>query len=359
MDYFFSKVGRGFRSTVTIVGALACGGVIVMGFMGVQTLAIPICGIIALGPMGMVLVENTKVIRDMEKNVTKFKVENKELKQTNQDLKVTTNNLNQKVDKLDGEIGELDQENEELKTTNNELKTTNNELKTTNNELKETKDKLVLENDRYEGLLDEAETNLDKMTGLANEYQITSQRLGQSLKDAAVNRSELKIQAEELLQIKLDYESENKDLHDNIKLIKEQLVLVTEAKNNYEIQLNHLSENNNELEETTNLLKSELEKAEASYHKSQAALKVLLESTGVLQDLGEHMVKTEEQTSENVSMTQKLLNMMGLSRSEDLFEKLDKDKNQLLSMDEFVKILENANNDDPEDNQSNQDQETN
>ncbi len=81
MDYFFSKLGRGIRSSLTILGALACGGVIVMGFMGVQTLAIPICGIIALIPMGMVMIENTKLIRDMEESVTKFKVENKELKQ--------------------------------------------------------------------------------------------------------------------------------------------------------------------------------------------------------------------------------------------------------------------------------------
>lgn len=297
MDYFMQRCFRGTKSIIGFAGAGACGAIVIMGFMGVQSIAIPICGIVALLPVGFIFFENTKVIRDMEKYVTKFKSENKELKQTNSDLKQT------RV------------------------------------ELSIEKDRLMDENNRYEELLDDAETNLNKMRELANQYQNTSKELGQNLKNAETNRSELKSQAEELMRIKIRYESENQNLHDNVEKIKDQLDLVTQAKKDYELQLSELENNNQELEETTILLKEELEKAESSYEKSQAALKVLLQSTGVLEDLGEKMVQTEEQTSENVTMTTKLLNMLGMSRSKELFEKLDEDNDSLLSMDEFVNIL--------------------
>lgn len=330
MEYFFSRLGRSLRYSATILGSLACGTVIVLGIMGINTIVVPICGGIALIPMAMVMFENVKAIRDLENNVSAFKSENKKLKETNENLKITEN-------KLSADLGKLEH--------------TNNNLEHTNNNLVEIKNNLIEQNSRYEKLLDESEINLNSMTELANKYKATSLELSNNLHNSTQNLELLKSQALELINIKNEYQKENKILNENIKKVQDQLDQVTQAKEAYEIQLiklsdtnNQLSDSNNQLSEIATNLRSELEKAKASYEDAKSALKTLLQATGVLADLGNDMVQTEHKTEQNVSTMSKLLSLFGMSRSEEMFNKLDKDNNKVLTVDEFVNIIfENPN----------------
>jgi chromosome segregation ATPase len=318
MDYFFSRVGRGFRYAATVAGSICLIGVIALGGLGINTIFIPIGGGIALIPMAMVMFENVKVIRDMEDQVSIFKTENKELKHTNENLKQTTLELDDTVKNLQSETDGI----------------------------KQVKDKLVDENTKLEHLLDNAETNLDEMKTLANQYKNTSKELGENLKQTEKNRDELRQQAEELVKIKDSYMEQNEQLKANYMQAEQQLKEITTVKDNYEIQLQELSDNNKELSKTTEAIKVELNKVESQYEQSKSALKVLLQSTGVMKDLGEEMVKTEQKTSENVGMMSRLLNVFGINRSEDLFYKLDKDGDEMLSIDEFVKMILDEKTDD-------------
>ena len=311
LEYFFSKLFRGVKYTVGAVGAVAMGVVIIFSALGIQTIVIPICGGIGLIPVAFIFFENTKIVADMEKLVTQFKNETKELKLTNL----------------------------ELKETNIELKQTNIDLKETADSISMTKDKLVEENQKLEGLLDNAEDNINKLQLLTEDYQRTSINLGDNLKDTKSNLADLQKQAEELIKIKNEYTQQNILLKNNYDQALEQLELITVAKNNYETQLNQLTVNNNELSETSELLKSELNKTQSAYEDAKAALKTLLQATGVLQDLGKDMIETEKKTEENVGMMSKLMNIFGLTRSEELFNKLDTNKDGVLSSEEFVKII--------------------
>jgi len=67
---------------VGVVSGIASVAVIALSVLGIQTIAIPICGAVALIPVGFIFFENVKVIRDMEKYVTQFRQENKTLQQT-------------------------------------------------------------------------------------------------------------------------------------------------------------------------------------------------------------------------------------------------------------------------------------
>lgn len=320
LDYFFSRTFRSIKYGLSIAGGVACAVVIILGSLGWSTIVIPICGGIALIPMAFIFFENTKVIRDMENLVTQFKDETKELKETNESLKETEV-------KLSDEVGELTEERKAIA---------------------EAKDQLVSENDRLEGLLGQAEINLEQMKSLANDYQKTSESLGENLKKSERNADDLKSQAEELVRIKEEYKSQNLQLKENYGKAEKQLEAITGVKDNYEIQLQELSDNNKELSETSELIKSELNKTQSSYEDAKAALKTLLQTTGVLEDLGNDMVKTEKHTEQNVGMMTKLMNMFGVTRSEELFDKLDKDGNNVLSLDEFVNFIldDNTNGDD-------------
>lgn len=290
MDYFFQRCFRGMKSIFGVAGGLACITVIALGGLGIQTIAVPICGAVALLPVGFIFFENTKVVRDMENYVSQFKTENRQLQETN--------------------VG----------------------LKQTNNELNVTKDGLVKANTKYEGLLDQAENNLDTMKGLVTKYKSTSEKLGENLKQSEQNRDDLKDQANELIKIKDEYDDENKELKQTVDQIQEQLKIVMIANKTYEHQLH-------EMADTSELLSDELDKTRQSYEGAKESLKVLLNATGVLEDLGDDMVKTEKKTEENVDRMTKILNMFGRERAIELFKKFDTDGNKQLSLDEYIDMV--------------------
>ncbi len=353
MDYFFSRLGRGFRYTATITGALGCGVVIILGALSINTIAIPICGGIALIPMAMVLMENIKFVKDMENLVIKFKSETEELKVTNDELKETELRLGSEVTNLGSEVTNLGSEVTNLGSEVTNLGSEVTNLRDEKDGIMIIKNQLVLQNNILEGLLDEATINLNEMKSLAKKYQKTSEKLGENLKQSETNTDNLKHQAEELIQLRDSYEEQNKKLKDNYTRASIQLESIRVTKEEYETQLinltgnnKDLAKNNKELNKTTALLNSELKKTKNAYEDAKSALKTLLQTTGVLQDLGDDMIKTEQKTEENVGMMSKMLNMFGITRSEELFNKLDTDGNKSLSIDEFVNlILEDKNSD--------------
>lgn len=304
MDYFFQRVFRGVKSMFGVVGALSSITIIALGAMGIQTIAIPICGGICLIPVGFIFFENTKVVRDMEKYVSQFKIENNVLKQTNLELKQT---------KL-----ELDQSVQVLVSNNSNLTII--------------KDELILANEKYESMLEQTSKKLEEMAQLVNQYKTTAEQMEKNLTNITQHRDELKQQATQLLAIKDMFEQENKKLNENISLVEEQLKLVTTTNLNYEKQLQ-------DLKSTSTLLKDELERTRRSYEEAKASLKSLLQATGVLTDLGNEMIKVEHKTESNVDTMTKILNMFGRERAMELFAKYDIDGNKVLTLDEYLNLV--------------------
>jgi chromosome segregation ATPase len=290
MDYFFQRCFRGTKSLFGVIGGVACATVITLGAIGIQTIAIPICGAVALIPVGFIFFENTKVVRDMEKYVSLFKLENKQLHKTNTDLKQT------------------------------------------NIELKQTKDDLVKSNERYGELLDQAENNIDIMKQLAVKYKTTSEQLGFNLQQTEKNHELLKQQAEELIKIKNDYDKENKSLKSTVNQIESQLKIVLTNNKTYEVQLS-------EMKDTSESLRLELEKTRKSYQESKELCKNLLQASGILEDLSNDMIKTEQKTEANVDRLTAILNMFGREKAIELFHKFDKDENKQLSLDEYIELV--------------------
>jgi len=181
-------------------------------------------------------------------------------------------------------------------------------------------------------LLTKAEEELMSLKSLAETYKENSERLGENLQKSEHSVDELKQQTEELVSIKDKYETQNQQLKETSSQIEEQLKIVMQTNKKYENQLS-------ELETTSESLEKELEKTRKSYEEAKSLSKTLLQATGVLEDLGEDMVKTEQKTEENVGMMSSLLNFFKTERSEELFNQLDKDGNKILSYDEFVDIL--------------------
>jgi len=330
-EYFFSRAFRGVKFALAVTGGIACGIIIVMGVLG-NSIVIPICGGIALLPMGFIFFENIKVLKDMENLVTQFKNETKTLKQTNEELKQTSILLSNEVDSLK-------EVNEDLKHTEVLLGNEVNMLKDERLLIDETKNKLVAENDKLERLLNDAEKNLDNLKIVATQYQETSTQLGKNLKSSELNNEQLKIQLGNLIDLKEEYKSQNNELKSNYNQAIEQLELIKTVKEDYEIQLKQLTISNEELKNNINLINGQ-------YENAKAALKTLLQATGVLEDLGKNMVETEQKTQENVTMTNRILNLLGINRSTELFNKLDTNEDRMLSYDEFIKILNENNKDD-------------
>ena len=301
MDYFFSKLGRGFRYTTTVIGTLCCGTIIILGALGINTIVIPICGGFLLIPLGMVLVENVKFIKDMENLVSKFKIDVKNLGKTNELL--TTN-----VDNLGSEIIDL----------------------------KSTKDLLIDQTDKLTYMLKNAEGEIEKLAELATNYKENIGKLNENLKETEINNDKLKENTNKLLSIKSEYETENNKLKINVNNITQQIKEIKLAKEDYENQLDDLKHNNTDLNKTSELLKTELDNVNSCYEEAKDVIETLLRSKNVLNDIYDGMTKTEEKTEENVGMMSKLLNMFGVQRSKELFEVLDKDGNKFLTSDEFI-----------------------
>lgn len=305
MDYFFSKIGRSFRYLTTITGSLACGAIIIMGILGIQTIAIPICGGIALIPMAMVLIENTAIIRKLEKLMTKFKQDLDELRKINSDLSQNVLNLSNEI---------ID--------------------------LKQIKENLVIQTNKLETLLSEAESKIGKLSDLSNNYKTNLELLKQSVQKSETNNNILKENIQELLAIKKEYESEISFLKINIESIEEQVVKLTTVKEEYEKQIQQFIQSNEQLLSTKEELKIELTKVKNCYEEAKDVISTLLRSKDVLNDIFNSMIKTEEKTDQNVSTLTKIMNIFKLQRSEELFNILDQNKDGTLTLEEFAVISE-------------------
>lgn len=307
MDYFFSRLGRGFRYSATILGSLACGVVIVLGAIGIQTIVIPICGGIALIPMGMVLLENTKILRDIEKMVTKLKMDLDKLKEINQKLETNVVNLS----------GEID-------------------------ELHNVKDMLLSQNKHLETLLGEAKNSINEMNELVKSYESNIKILEHNIKNSETNLKNLQHTTKELLDIKERYEIENKILNDNLEKIATEMAELTVIKESYKTQLEKMAENNDKLSDISESLKAEINNINQSYEEAKDIIETLLRSKNVLNDIYGDMIKTEEKTEQNVGMMSRLLNVFGMERSKELFKTLDTDGDNVLTQNEFIEgVLNN------------------
>ena len=320
MDYFFSRIFRGFKYTLSIVGALACGVIIVMGALGISSVIIPICGGIAIIPMAFIFFENTVIIRKMEELVSKFKLEMKSLRESN--LKLKDN-----LDRLDNQ--------------NNRLETNVTNLEDDLYDLNKTKQDLINETDKLESLLDQADNKIDSLAKLTEQYKRTSEELAVSLKTSEHNNEELKNNVGKLFEIKNDYEQSNQLLKNNIAEIEKQLKSVSDIKDRYESELTKIYETNNHLSETSKLLEKELNKTKNCYQEAKNVIQTLLQSQGIFEEIKEDMVKTESETRENVGKMSNLIEIFGEKRTKELFDRLDKDQNKVLTQEEFVNFLLN------------------
>lgn len=304
MDYLFSRIFRTIKYTISIVGGVACGVVIVTGALNISTIAIPICGGIALLPMGFIFFENTKIIADIEKAIIKLK----------------------------DEISDLSE-------TANKLEVTNNELETTSSDLKETKNTLLKETKILETMLSKATNEIDNLSDLLRKYKVIEHNLQHNVSNLKTNNDSLKDTTNELVKTKKSYEQQNKNLKENIILIENQLKEVIKLKITYENNINMLSSNNTSLRNSINDIKVELQNTQTLYKEARTAVKSLLIASGVLKDLGDDMVKLEKKTDENVTMMRNIMNIFGSTRSDELFEKLDQNEDGVVDKEEFLNIL--------------------
>jgi chromosome segregation ATPase len=316
MDYFFSKIGRGIRYGASIVGAAAGLLVIVLGILGINSILIPISGGVAIIPAAFILVENVKVIRDMEKLVTKLK----------SDLK----SLREQIDIM--------------KEANEKLEKNVTDLTDINIHLSEVKDNLVSNISKLESLLDESEQKVEELSDLVFQYKETSEKLNRNLDKAKINNAELQKNVNDLIDIKREYENQIESLNTTVKIFHSELDIITKTKDEYEIEINKLITTNKSMENTVKILETDLEENREICRKAKLALKTLIETQDVFTGLKDDMVETEKQTEENVSRMDNLVKIFGEERTKELFEQLDKNHDQVLSMDEFVNfIIENVN----------------
>ncbi len=283
MDYFFSRLFRGVKYSLSLVGALACGVVIVLGSMGVSTAVIPICGGIAIIPMGFSFFESTKVMRDLENMVTKFKTDIKNFKQQIDNLSLQVSGLKTEVNRL-------------------------------------------------ESMLDQAEEQLTQLKNLVGQYKDTNESLKFNLNRTEINNDKLQKNVDDLIRIKSEYESRINSLTNLTTNIQEQLDDVSKLKDDYK--------NNNEmLADSNKNLKAELEKVDKMYEDAKALAEVLLNSKNVLSDIYTDMVQTETKMDQNTDTMSKLINVLGIERTQELFKQLDADGDNKLSLDEFRSML--------------------
>ena len=294
MDYFMSKIARGFRFTVSATAAVGCGVVMILGGLGISSIAIPICGGIAILPCILILVENTRMIRQMEKAVSQLK----------RDLK---------------EFGEkLDLLNETSETLKNE----NAIYKQHNIELKE--------------FLSDAEKKVDELASCVDEYKASNKQFRENLESSKKNVGELQKRAEELLTIKESYEKKIEELNIIVQKIQEKLVQITAVKEDYEEKIVQMEERNKELGVISKELHNELENIKGSYEKAKSVITSLLGAKEVLEEVHGKMIKTvNDMESLDDDLKEKIQHYDQI-RNTDLFNRLDQNKDGNVDLDEFL-----------------------
>jgi len=114
-------------------------------------------------------------------------------------------------------------------------------------------------------------------------------------------------------------------------------------KNDYEIQLNTLKHENMELIDTSNSLKEDLTKVQNMYQKSKDVISTLIKTKDIFEDLYSDMAKTasdmsntEHNTELNVEQMKDMIKKFDEKRTQEIFDKLDVNKDGTISMDEFL-----------------------
>jgi len=293
MDYFFSKLFRSVKYGLSILGAASAIVIIVTGALS-GSIVIPICGGLSLIPAGFIFFENTKIIRDMEKAVTKLKRNLKEFEE--------------RLDMLNETVGSLKDENNNYKQNNVELK--------------------------Y--LLKEAEIKVDQLADYVDEYKASNKEFKKSLEKSERNNDELQERAQELLRIKDAYEKKISELNEVIEKIQNKLEEITAIKDDYEEKLLELNIRNQELEVISKEFKHELENVRKQYDKAKEVITSLLNAKEVLEEVHNNMIQTVNDMSDLDDDLRTKIERYDEIRNTDLFNQLDKNKDGQLSLEEFL-----------------------
>lgn len=294
MDYFFTRAFRGVKYGLSIAGGAACGIVIILGALGINTVLIPICGGIAFIPMAFIFFENTKVIRDMEKLVTQLKDELKEFTAKLQDFKLSVTQLGVERDEIRAERIKVSNVNESLGKK-----------------------------------LAEADQTIQNLQKNLTQSEELSMKLKESLNKSEQNNQYLKETTEQLMKLKADREKQIQELNQTIVEVSEQLKLSREIGETYKIQLLEF-ENNNEK------LKAEVDRVQGMYDKAKEVVSTILKSQEIFQEIQQDMAETESATKDNVSKMERLLEIFGKERTEEMFATLDRDNDGSLTREEFM-----------------------
>lgn len=301
------KLYTSIKSGVAILTASAAVTIIVSGAL-FGSILIPLCGGVCLLPVGLIIFENTKTLRDMRKIVKQLKNELKEFE-----------------DKLIM------------------LNETNNKLKYNVSELTLIKDNFKNEVSKLSILLKEGEKDIDMLNNMVHDYNDTNQKLKNSINSLQTDNKELTKNIEDLLDIKFKYEVQINELTLVVKDINSKLESMENIKNDYEIQLNTLKHENMELIDTSNSLKEDLTKVQNMYQKSKDVISTLIKTKDIFEDLYSDMAKTasdmsntEHNTELNVEQMKDMIKKFDEKRTQEIFDKLDVNKDGTISMDEFL-----------------------
>ena len=296
--YFFSKIARGIKFGTAAIAALACGAIIVCGALGISTVVIPICGGIAIIPAALILVENTKLIADLEKNISELKKQVKE--------------FTEQVSQLRKATAKYENEN----------------------------NRFVKSNEHLAELLKQAEIKVDALQRYLDTYKEANERFSKMLETEKDNNSKLAENVEELKSIKLQYENKIAELNLIVENINSQLGEITKIKEDAEAQLTLYQTQNNEMS-------LELEKVRSLYNKSKEVIMTLMKTKEIFEDMAKDMVNTlsdmtevEGKTQENVDKMTQVIEKYSQQRDQEMFDKLDTNKDGMLSMDEFIEGFE-------------------
>ena len=293
--YFFSKIARGMKFTVAVTAGVFAGAVAVLGFLGISTIVIPIGGCVALIPCALLLLENTKLIADLEKNISALRHQIK-------DFRAQLNAMKSLTDKYQVE---------------------NNKFMKSNVELSD--------------MLSEAQSKVDELDKYLIDYKLANQKFTEQLKQEKQQANVMKSQIEELMIIKSQYEAKIRELNATVAQIQGQIVSITEIKEDLETQLTGY-------QTTTQELSEELEKVRTMYAKSKEVIITLMKTKEIFEDVASDMVSTlssmnitEEKTQQNVDQLNDAISRYTAQRDSDLFRRLDANGDGQLTLDEFIK----------------------
>lgn len=187
-------------------------------------------------------------------------------------------------------------------------------LETRNEELKESVQRL-------QGLLEIANKRVKELTKLAEQYKDNNKKLEESVKKAQDNNQELDQTVSELLDIKEQYQKKILDLRTSLKEATDNLHKIGQIKLEQEEQLG-------ELEDASDVLIGEVDRLDKLVNQSKQVIATLLGAQDLLTDM-----------KSNTDMMKTMIDMFGKDLTDEMFDRLDKDKDGVLTKEEFLSRL--------------------